>query len=60
MDMCFADISRSKKNFKEGDAVELFGENLSVELWAKAAKTISYEIFCQITKRVKRIEVKDK
>ena len=60
MDMCFADISRSKKSFKEGDAVELFGENLSVELWAKAAKTISYEIFCQITKRVKRIEVKDK
>lgn len=60
MDMCFADVSDVDKDLAVGDAVELFGEGISVEEWAKAARTISYEILCRITKRVPRIEVKDK
>ena len=52
MDMITADISSVKK-VKVGDEVTLWGEGLPVELIAEKARTISYELFCGITQRVK-------
>ena len=38
-----------------GDEVILLGNDISVEELAKRAGTISYEVFCRITKRVPRV-----
>ena len=40
---------------KEGDSVEIFGENLSVQALADTLDTIPYEILTSISPRVKRI-----
>lgn len=40
---------------KEGDAVEIFGENIPVQELADSLSTIPYEIFTSISPRVKRI-----
>ena len=37
-----------------GDPVELWGEHLPVEVIARAAHTIGYELLCQISSRVRR------
>ena len=36
-----------------GDQVELWGEQLSIDEVAAHAGTISYELMCQVTRRVK-------
>lgn len=54
MDMCMIDISNVPET-TEGDLVEIFGENISVNEVAKAAETISYEILTNVSERVKRI-----
>jgi alanine racemase len=38
-----------------GDEVVLLGDDISVEELARRAGTISYEVFCRITKRVPRV-----
>jgi alanine racemase len=40
---------------REGDIVEIFGENYPVTVVAKAAETIPYEILTGISQRVKRV-----
>lgn len=50
MDMITVDIGDAQ--VKVGDSVELWGENLSADEVARHAGTISYELFCGITKRV--------
>ena len=42
MDMCIADVTEIE-NIKEGDTVEIFGENNSIYEYAKAMNTIPYE-----------------
>lgn len=56
MDMCMLDIT-DVLNAKTGDEVTLFGagRNVSVEDYAKAANTISYEVFCSLSDRIERI-----
>jgi alanine racemase len=39
-----------------GDEVELWGEHISVDEVAQKAGTLSYELFCQLTLRVERID----
>jgi alanine racemase len=39
----------------EGDVVELFGENISINEIAEQLKTITYEVLTGISRRVKRI-----
>ena len=51
MDMITIDLTNVPSP-KLGDEVELFGNNISVDEVAEHCKTISYEIFTQITKRV--------
>ncbi len=54
MDMICVDLRRQPEA-RPGDPVVLWGEGLSAEEVAAAAGTIAYELFCQLTPRVRRI-----
>jgi alanine racemase len=51
MDMIVVDL-RKAKNPQVNDPVTLWGEGLPVERVADYAETISYELFCKVTRRV--------
>ena len=53
MDMLCIDISE-EADIDVGSEVELWGEHVNANEVAKLSKTISYELFCQLTPRVKR------
>jgi len=55
MDLMTLDL-RGIPNAKVGDDVLLWGPELPVEIIAKAAGSISYELTCSITRRVRFIE----
>ena len=44
---------------KEGDKVEIFGDNLPVTLLAEKLGTIPYEILTSVSNRVKRVYYHD-
>lgn len=54
MDMCMLDITEVPE-IQEGDQVELFGDEISVNEVATWAETIPYEILTGISQRVKRV-----
>ena len=54
MDLCTIDVSRCSK-LKINDWVEVFGDSISIEDFAKTCNTISYEISSKIGNRVERI-----
>ena len=56
MDLMAIDL-RALPNAKVADTVILWGQGLPIEEIADAAKTISYELTCSITRRVLFIEV---
>lgn len=56
MDMLCIDIT-GQDEIDVGDEVELWGENISANEIADLCHTISYELFCQLTHRVKRVYV---
>lgn len=58
MDMCMVDITDISEA-REGDEVEIFGENQSVRVLAKVFDTIPLEVFATITDRVKRVYVQE-
>jgi alanine racemase len=51
MDMITIDLN-GFDNTEVGDEVVLWGEGLSADEVAEFAGTISYELFCQVTRRV--------
>jgi len=53
MDMITVDLG-SQTTAKVGDPVQLWGDALSVDEIAAQAGTISYELLCQVTRRVPR------
>lgn len=53
MDMTMVDVTGL--NVKEGDEVEIFGQNRSIKALAAEMGTIPYEILTGISKRVKRV-----
>lgn len=55
MDMLTVDL-RACPEAKVGDAVELWGENLSIQEIAKHADTLPYEILCGVHKRLRFVE----
>ena len=55
MDLMTLDL-RSQPDAQVGDPVVLWGEGLPIEEIADAANTISYELTCSITRRVRFIE----
>jgi len=54
MDMTMLDITGIDK-INEGDRVEIFGTNISIQAVADWCNTISYEIMTGISQRVKRV-----
>lgn len=54
MDMITVDLT-DHPAARIGSPVELWGEHLSVDRVAALCGTISYELFCQLTPRVKRV-----
>jgi alanine racemase len=58
MDMLTFDVT-DLAQVEVKDNVELWGENLSVEVIAECASTISYELLSRISPRVKRRYVND-
>ena len=54
MDMCMVDITGDEA-IKECDEVIVFGSQPSVHQLAEVAQTIPYEIFTNISERVKRV-----
>ena len=55
MDLLAIDLSELE-SVQVGASVELWGQHLPVESVAEAAGTISYELTCGITRRVRFIE----
>lgn len=54
MDMVTIDVSAIPQT-RVGDSVLLWGEGLPVEALAERAGTLSYELFCGLTQRVRRV-----
>lgn len=57
MDMCMVDVTG--KNIKEGDEVEIFGNNISLTEVSDKLETIPYEVLTSISARVKRIYIQE-
>ena len=55
MDMCMLDATDMEGEVKKGDIVTIFGKERSADELARALGTISYEITCDVGKRVQRI-----
>ena len=53
MDMCMVDVTGIP--CKEGDDVVIFGEDYSIEEFAKNSETIAYEVLTNVSARVKRV-----
>ncbi|HMP13557.1 MAG TPA: alanine racemase C-terminal domain-containing protein, partial [Saprospiraceae bacterium] len=58
MDMCMIDLT-DLPEAREGDEVEIFGENLSVTVLANVYDTIPLEVFTTISARVKRVYLQE-
>ncbi len=54
MDMCMIGLDEGAQ-VCPGDVAEIFGEHLPVELHAKLAGTVQYELLCAVSPRVPRI-----
>ena len=57
MDVCMIDVTDIE--CKEGDKVEIFGDNLPVTTLAEWLDTIPYEILTSVSMRVKRVYYQD-
>lgn len=58
MDMISIDL-RGHAGARPGDPVVLWGQGLPAEEIAEAAGTIAYELFCQLTPRVRRVVTRE-
>jgi len=57
MDVCMIDVTDI--DCKEGDSVEIFGDNLPVTVLSDIIDTIPYEVLTGISNRVKRVYFQD-
>ena len=55
MDSCCINITNT--DTKEGDLVEIFGENILIEDIAKLIGTTSYEFLSKINRRIRRVYI---
>jgi alanine racemase len=58
MDMCMVDVTHIPEA-QEGDSLVIFGEEPRAEELAKALGTITYEVFTNVSQRVKRVYVEE-
>ena len=56
MDVCMIDVTDI--NCKEGDYVEIFGDQLPITVLSDQLETIPYEVLTSVSTRVKRIYYK--
>jgi alanine racemase len=54
MDMCMVDLTELPE-VQAGDEVEIFGARADLNKLSAAARTITYELLCAVSKRVPRI-----
>ena len=54
MDMCMADLT-DLPDVRPGDEAEIFGPRVDLNVLARTAQTIPYELLCAVSKRVPRI-----
>ena len=59
MDMCMLDATNMTGEVKKGQIVEIFGRSRSAAELAEYLGTISYEITCDVGKRVNRIFIEE-
>lgn len=57
MDMCMVDVTDI--NCNEGDEVIVFGQGITINEYANALETISYEALTSVSERVKRVYMKE-
>ena len=57
MDVCMIDVTDIP--CKEGDSVEIFGDNLPITVLSNALDTIPYEVLSTVSPRVKRVYFQD-
>lgn len=57
MDVCMIDVT--DVDCKEGDSVEIFGDQLPITVLSDALDTIPYEILTSVSTRVKRVYYQD-
>lgn len=57
MDVCMIDVTDIA--CREGDRVEIFGDNLPVTVLSDALETIPYEVLTNVSTRVKRVYYQD-
>ena len=57
MDMTMVDLSEIE--CRVGDKVEVFGDKISLEEFAKNLNTIPYEVLTSISDRVKRVYIEE-
>lgn len=57
MDVAMIDVTGI--DYKEGDSVEIFGDNLPVTVLSDVLDTIPYEVLTGISNRVKRVYFQD-
>jgi len=53
MDLVMIDVTNLEA--KEGDQVEIFGDNLTITEVSDWLKTIPYEVLTSVSRRVKRV-----
>ena len=58
MDMCMVDLT-DLPDVKTGDEVEVFGSHNPIEKMAEMAGTITYELTCDVAKRVPRVYIEN-
>ena len=57
MDVCMIDVTDI--DCKEGDSVEIFGDNLPITALSDVLDTIPYEVLTSVSTRVKRVYYQD-
>lgn len=59
MDMITVDVTELADEIRIGDEAVLWGEGVTVDEVADKCSTIGYELLCQVTPRVPRIEIEE-
>lgn len=57
MDLMIIDVTKIKNKIKIGDYLEIFGENLNLDSFAKISDTSSYDIITSVSDRCERVYV---
>ena len=57
MDLMIVDVSKVKNKIKIGDNLEVFGNNLNLDGFAKISETSPYDIITSVSERCERVYI---